>query len=191
MNLGERLKDIRDDRDLSIKDVAYKSRISENKIYNFEINSNQPNIFQLDKLATCYNLPLKEIVNKTEVNHEITIRFWINLLVIMPLLCTFMLNRYDNFLASIIIMVVCVSLSAYITHLGAMNEIIKKLAWQNPITLFIQKYIHRGIAYTISFLMLFAGIALFFTVDFGWGILLGLAGFFAVLGTAMRWDANK
>ncbi|TPR18959.1 XRE family transcriptional regulator [Apilactobacillus timberlakei] len=191
MSLGERLKNLRDDKEISIQELATNTKISANKLYNFEINNEKPNVFQLDKLATCYDLPLNEIVKKEEVNHELNNRYWLNLLIASPMIFTFVLDRYDMYWVSIIIILIGSLFDAYNTRLGAMGEIAKKLNWKNPLGIWLKQHINRGIAYTISILMLLAGIMLFCTVDFAWGSLLGLIGFFSVLASIMIWDANK
>lgn len=193
MTLGERLKDIRDDKDISIQELAANTKISADKLYNFEINNEKPNVFQLDKLAQFYNLSLSDIVNKKEVEKELKIRSWIANLMIIPAVFSFEFMN-ENIYISIFIIFIMYIIGFYSTHFGKMTRIMEQLQFENPLVLIIKRYLNRRRSYIISFAMFTLGIIMAiinYKTSFGFGILLALFGFFCILASAMIWDSNK
>ncbi|TPR41141.1 XRE family transcriptional regulator [Apilactobacillus micheneri] len=193
MALGERLKDIRDDKDISIQELAANTKISADKLYNFEINNEKPNIFQLDKLAQFYNLSLSDIVNKEEVEKELKIRSWIANLMIIPAVFSFEFMN-ENIYISIFMIFIMYVIGFYSTHFGKMTRIMEQLQFENPLVSIIKRYLNRRRSYIISFAMFTLGIIMAiinYKTSFGFGILLALFGFFCILASAMIWDSNK
>lgn len=193
MNLGERLKNIRDDKDISIQELAHNTKISADKLYNFEINNEKPNVFQLDKLAQFYKLSLSDIVNKEEVEKELKIRSWIGNLMIIPAVFSFEFMN-ENIYISIFMIFIIYVIGFYSTHFGKMTRIMEQLQFENPLVSIIKRYLNRRRSYIISFAMFTLGIIMAiinYKTSFGFGILLALFGFFCILASAMIWDSNK
>ncbi|TPR18112.1 helix-turn-helix domain-containing protein [Apilactobacillus timberlakei] len=193
MSLGERLKNLRDDKEISIQELATNTKISANKIYNFEINNEKPNIFQLDKLAQFYKVSLSDIVNKEEVEKELKIRSWIANLLFIPAIFSFeFMNK--NIYISIFIIAIMYVIGFYSTHFGKMTKIMEQIHFENPLVSIIKKYLNRRRSYIISFTIFALGIIMAiinYKTSFGFGILIALFGFFCVLASLMVWDSNK
>ncbi|TPR52527.1 helix-turn-helix domain-containing protein [Apilactobacillus micheneri] len=193
MALGERLKDIRDDKDISIQELAANTKISADKLYNFEINNEKPNVFQLDKLAQFYNLSLSDIVNKKEVEKELKIRSWIANSMIIPAIFSFKFMDENNYISIFMIFIMYI-IGFYSTHFGKMTRIMEQLQFENPLAKWIRSKLTRVVSYTLSVALLLTGVLLM-VINFyklgALGAMLLDAGIVAVLASVMVWDANK
>ncbi|TPR48524.1 XRE family transcriptional regulator [Apilactobacillus micheneri] len=194
MTLGERLKAIRDDKDISIQDLADNTKISVNKLYNFEINNEQPNIIQVNKISNYYGIPIDEIANKEDFKDEMKKRYLINNIAIIPLVTAFIWNSHGMFLVSTIFLIIGGVLGNYATHFGKANEIASELGFENPIAKWIRNKLTRVVSYTLSIALLLAGVLLMI-INFNklgaLGAMLLDGGIVAVLASVMVWDANK
>ncbi|MBQ7587806.1 MAG: helix-turn-helix transcriptional regulator [Lachnospiraceae bacterium] len=72
LNIGSRLKEIRNDRDLSLEMVAkdvnriYGTKISKGKLSKWEHDVNTPSLNDLSALVRYYNISLDYIIGTTD-----------------------------------------------------------------------------------------------------------------------------
>jgi len=74
MTLGERLKKLRLENNITQDDVAKSVNISRSNINNIENNANYPSVDLLSKLASFYNVSLDYLLGKTEIKNEEELR---------------------------------------------------------------------------------------------------------------------
>ncbi|TPR37185.1 helix-turn-helix domain-containing protein [Apilactobacillus micheneri] len=194
MALGERLKDIRDDKDISIQELAANTKISADKLYNFEINNEKPNIIQVNKISNYYGIPIDEIANKEDFKDEMKKRYLINNIAFIPLMTAFIWNWQKLFFISYIFLIISGILLNYANHFGKANEIANKLGFENPLAKWIRSKFTRVVSYTLSVALLLAGVLLMI-INFdklgAFGAMFLDVGIVAVLASVMVWDANK
>lgn len=70
MSLGERLKKLRDDRELEQKDVANMIGVRNNTLSQYESNDRKPDYDTLQKLASIYNVTLDYLITGKEYDKE-------------------------------------------------------------------------------------------------------------------------
>ncbi|WP_105956609.1 helix-turn-helix domain-containing protein [Apilactobacillus quenuiae] len=193
MNLGERLKDLRDDREVSIQELANGTNISAHKIYNFEISNDKPNMFQINKISKYYEIPINQVANKEDVELEVKRRYLISNLSMIPLLFSFIFLSHNLLITCPLIIIGAIG-GGYATHWKDMNEMLEPFGFQNPIAKWIKSKLTRVVSYTLSITLLLAGILLMI-INFdrlgAFGAMLLDGGIVAVLASVMVWDANK
>lgn len=64
MDLAGRFKALRKAKDVSIYCLSNKSDVSENYIHKIENGENQPSIYILEKLLSCFGVKLSEFLNE-------------------------------------------------------------------------------------------------------------------------------
>lgn len=62
MNLGENIKKYRKEKGLTQTELAIKSNLSKNAIYNYENNKRVPNIDILNKIASALQIPINQLL---------------------------------------------------------------------------------------------------------------------------------
>lgn len=62
MNIGESIKKYRKEKGLTQTELAIKSNLSKNAIYNYENNKRTPNIDMLNKIAIALNVSLERLL---------------------------------------------------------------------------------------------------------------------------------
>ncbi|TPR14886.1 helix-turn-helix domain-containing protein [Apilactobacillus timberlakei] len=194
MSLGERLKNLRDDKEISIQELAANTKISANKIYSFEINNEKPNIFQLDKISKYYNLSLDDLVNKEDVKDEVNRRYLVSDLSMIPFLISIFVINYDSFIPYSILFTIGFIGSLWSNHWGRLDKIVNPLGLYNPLNAKIKKHLTRGVSYILSITLLIAGIALM-VINFdrlgAFGAMLLVFGMIAILASILVWDVDK
>ena len=67
MTLGEKLKGLREDRDLKQIDVAQEINVLQASLSNYELDINQPDLSVLVKLANFYNVNIDYLLGNTDI----------------------------------------------------------------------------------------------------------------------------
>ncbi|MFP7176853.1 helix-turn-helix domain-containing protein [Priestia filamentosa] len=67
MDLGERLKILREVRNISREDLAQKMNVSRQAVYKWETNKGYPDIENLIKLSELYNTTLDELIKGNHI----------------------------------------------------------------------------------------------------------------------------
>ncbi|ASY50127.1 helix-turn-helix domain-containing protein [Clostridium perfringens] len=64
MIISERIKELRKSKSLTQDELAAKSNLSKNAIWNYENNKRQPNIETLKKIANALDIPVSELLGE-------------------------------------------------------------------------------------------------------------------------------
>ena len=67
MTLGEKLKGLREDRDLKQIDVAQEINVLQASLSNYELDINHPDLSVLVKLANFYNVNIDYLLGNTDI----------------------------------------------------------------------------------------------------------------------------
>ena len=67
VTLGEKLKGLREDRDLKQIDVAQEINVLQASLSNYELDINQPDLSVLVKLANFYNVNIDYLLGNTDI----------------------------------------------------------------------------------------------------------------------------
>jgi transcriptional regulator with XRE-family HTH domain len=69
-HFGENLKRVREDRNISQRELALKARLGAGTIGKYENNEQIPDTQTILKLSTVLDIPASELMEREEVNHH-------------------------------------------------------------------------------------------------------------------------
>lgn len=75
MTLGNNIKKYRKMFKLSQEDLAKKSNLSRNAIYNYENNKRQPSIFTLNKIAAALGVTVNDLLEESESKNYVELDY--------------------------------------------------------------------------------------------------------------------
>lgn len=67
MDIGENIKELRNKNNLTQEELATKTGLSKNAIWNYENNKRKPNIEILNKIANALNVTVNDLIGNEEI----------------------------------------------------------------------------------------------------------------------------
>ncbi|MCY8235502.1 helix-turn-helix domain-containing protein [Priestia endophytica] len=109
MKLGEQLKKLREERNMSREELAQKMNVSRQAVYKWENNKGYPDIQNLIRLSEIYGITVDELIKKdstlqleTDIKEEeINAGFYIGIMIIF--LGIFLGLIFDSLIFSIVL----------------------------------------------------------------------------------------